>query len=776
MRGGITSLGTDEAEINRVLTRVRDEALERARAEHWTNAQFQAEVRRRLAAISDRFAERYADVAQYQAPDLEGDTVLERALSSELSGAELDLSQALLKNDMVAADAARLEIERTGFYTSDSAVNAVLRGQYERALELRRLDEGPARNLRIRTEVEQLRKQRNPRLSEEEISRQRIALERQMEREMSVGAQADAGTSMAALKDLYSDRYHLPVEFVVAFGMDGQSQAQAFALLQNGGYLTPVQEVELATEGAGTDEEVLKRTLRVMTKSEIDALRVQWERRHPGERFDEMLRSELSGRDKSDIMDMVQYGAPESDIERIEQERRRVRREMHELTGVLGATAAGPEAAWMQHSVGKLDALETQLRRTDWTNSPEDRRAREALEENVNTQVQAVQDAVEDHRRRIDSFTDAATQVVGLVVGVTVAVVLGAISGGTLGVATIALLASLYATVATMATKLLIKGGAYGEEEFLTDAAVGAVDALTAVATAGLGSKLLKPLQAVVAKTRIKDVAAFIARSGLAQRVAGAAENNVLARTATRLLPSPAALERSAAKFLTESVENAAGAIPSTFVSMAASDETWQGDPLHNFLSGGGLSVLQAVAMGHAVSGAMHLTGGIFAHVRGEFRMGSEVGRLLEANRLITESYGRFHEEHPGASIGDFLAHPEGRRLRAEIEARGLLPAIETANHAIAEAPETLPAARPEVARPEVAPPEAPVTQEARAVELHASLPENYARAVSSLPTPRWRVARCGSSLCGSAGRSSGWTSGSGPTRRRSTSRCTAPR
>ena len=69
--------------------------------------------------------------------------------------------------------------------------------------------------------------------------------------------------------------------------------------------------------------------------------------------------------------------------------------------------------------------------------------------------------------------------------------------------------------------------------------------------------------------------------------------------------------------------------------------------------------------MGHAVSGTLHLAGGIFAHVRGEFRMGSEVGRLLEANRLITESFGKFNEEHPGASIGEQLRRPDDMQLSA---------------------------------------------------------------------------------------------------------------
>ena len=98
-----------------------------------------------------------------------------------------------------------------------------------------------------------------------------------------------------------------------------------------------------------------------------------------------------------------------------------------------------------------------------------------------------------------------------------------------------------------------------------------------------------KPLQAVVAKTRIKDVASFVAKSGLAKRLTTAAEGSFVARAANKLLPTPASLERGVAKFMAESAENAVGAVPSTFVGMALDDNTWKGDPLHTFLSGGRL-------------------------------------------------------------------------------------------------------------------------------------------------------------------------------------------
>ena len=84
-----------------------------------------------------------------------------------------------------------------------------------------------------------------------------------------------------------------------------------------------------------------------MTKAEIKELREDWEALHPGESFDAMLRGELSGRDASDILDMFEHGAPESAKERIDQEQRRVNRELGELTGELGGAAAGKEADWV---------------------------------------------------------------------------------------------------------------------------------------------------------------------------------------------------------------------------------------------------------------------------------------------------------------------------------------------------------------------------------------------------------------------------------------------
>lgn len=757
MRGGIVSSGTDEAEIEKVQTRVRDEVLARAKAENWTSQQMEAEVRRRMGAIEKRFGDRYSHVEQYNEPGLTGDSVLKRAFASELSGSELDLANALQDNDLIKADAARIEIERTGFYASDDKLLKVMRSQYERALEARRLDEGPARQMRVRREVDKWRDQ-VPQLSEEEISRKRMAMERQMEKEIDAGATKDAKVSTEALRGAYEGKYNRNLAYTLSFNMSGREHDTALALLKNGGKLSPLQEIELATRGDGTEEDVLKKTFKTMTKDEIKEVRRQWEARHPGKSFDEMIRGELSGRDESDIMDMVEHGAPESAKEQIAQEVRRVKREREDLTGIVGRSAAGSEDEWMQFQVKRLQELETDLDRKDWPPGPEGKRQREELMGKVEFRVQRVQDSVEDHRRKIDSVTDSISQVASIVAAVVVGAIVTVLTAGTMGpaaiAAVVALASSMAATMTTMATKRLVMGGAYGAEDFAVDLAVGVVDAVVSVATAGMGDKLLKVAKGVagklpvariggmvakpmatlgtkVAASPLSRVATGIAESGLATKamktpfVGGALKSaGSSARQFGKVLTNPLEMEGAAARFLARSGENVLQSMPATMTQLGLSDDTWKGDPFANFVSGMGSGAWQAFYMGHLLAGPMEhasnsLTHG-FGHIQTNIQMKTELGKLQVAGRLVQEGYSQFHAENPGASIGDFLAHPDGRKLRAEIEAKGLLPTVESVNKKVAADPAVK--ARMEADGPG-GPASAKAQSDLRAAQLEAALP-----------------------------------------------------
>lgn len=749
MRGGIIATGTDEKRIEEVQNRVRSEVLAMAKGQNWTAQEMEAEVRRRMRLIEDKFGQKYAKVEQYNAPGLEGETVLRRAFKSELGGAELDLANALQDNDLIKADAARIEIERTGFYASDDKINEVLRSQYERALEARRLDEGPARNMRIRRKVDELRNQTNPVVSEEEISRQRMALERQMEKELEDGAQKDSRLSMDSLKQVYQDKYFWPLEYVVEVNMSGEDRNKARNMLAQGGRLDPLQEIEYATRTSGTDEETVRRVVGRMTKAELQELARVWEERHKDDKpnkFRDMLIDELDGRDLSDVLDMYDHGQPTSALEQIAQEERRVDRETTQLTGVLGGAAARHEAAWMQSELDRLTALKKDLRRTDWPDTDEARDERAQLAEELDFRVERVQAAVEDHRRRIDSVTDMASQVVGIVVGLVVAGIITVLTAGTAGPVMVAVLASLYATVATMATKLLIKGGAYGTQDFAIDAAVGVIDAAMSAATAGLGTKILGPIKSLVRGTKLPALAGRLGRTGVAQRLAKMEGMGLAARAGRAVAPTREGVERAVAGVVSEGIEDAVSSVPSAMIQTMADDNVWKGDPLANFLSGTGTSVIQSVLMSRGLHAAKVAGGGLFHLGRSAIFEPGNIGRVRELNRLVSEHYGAFRSENPSASMGDFMASPQGRRLRAEIDQKGLMKEI----RASADAAEQMAGTRQsgagavtDVARPGAVPgPDAAAgpargdRPDARVAAMQAVLPETFRKATSVTPDP----------------------------------------
>ena len=692
MRGGIVSWGTNEEEIQRTYQRTRDDVLTLAQREGWNAEQMEAEVRRRNQAIEQRFNTRYANVEDYQVPGMQGQSVLRQAIVSEMDpGPERDLTNALADNDMLRADAARIEIERQGVYASDEAINGVLRGQYERSLQATRLDQGPARHMTIEREMRELLRQ-NPHMDPEEESRRRFQLEHQLERTVEDEAQRRSRISMDALQNAYDQQYGRPLSYVLEVNMSGNDLARARAMLRQGGRLTVLQEVEYATRGEGTDEDALRRTFSGMTRSEIEQVRQQWQQRHPGENFDVMIRGELSGRDEFDIMDMVQNGAPESASQRIAQQRRHAQQELNS-TGFFGGVAAGREATWLNRQMDDLAKLESQLHRTDM--SPEERLQ---FRDELDMRVERVEGAIEDHRRAIDSVTNTATQVVGLAVGITVGAVLTVLSGGALGPVMIAVIASAASTLATMATKRLIQGEAYGIEDMGVDLAVGAVDGLTSAATAGMGGRILRGAGGAAARTvrptQATNLLQRMGRNAIAQRIArlpgiqgirsglsrlNQLETGLLTRGITgqnplaRMARSNSRTMQIFAELLAEGIENTASAVPSSLTSTVLSDDTWHGNAALNLLEGTVMGAGTSVLMGGAIQGAGHLSHGVQSHIR----TATPAGRIREANRVLGDAFQGFLHENPTASYGDFMAHPEGAKARAEVQQRGLLPHLE---------------------------------------------------------------------------------------------------
>jgi hypothetical protein len=696
MRGGFlgTGWGTKEEDIEKTYNTVRDEVKAQAQREGWNTAQMEAEIRRRNAAIEVKFGKRYANVEAYKVPGMEGKSVLRQAFASEMDpGPERDLANALADNDMLAADMARIEIERQSiFYADDDKINGVLRSQYERALEDTRRDEGNARHMVIERKIEAALKA-DPKMSAEELSRLRFKLEHESERDLEKKAQVKSSVSMEALANSYDKKYGKPLWYVIETNTSGNDRDRARALLKQGGKLTDYQEIRYATKGVGTDEDALKKAVKGRTKAEIEEIRKEWNAKHPNDDFDSMLRGELSGRDEFDVIDMVTHGAPESASEKIAELRRRTDYELNESGVLSGGAVAGNEKSWLKE---RMEDLEKDKAKLFQRGLPKEER--QQLLDEVEFQAGRIETAIEDHRRRVDSVTDMVAQAVGLVVAITVGAALTFLSGGTLGPVMILLIASIAATTSTMATRRLMMGDAYGAEAMGIDAAIGVVDAITAVATAGMGGKLLRGATMagkVVKPNMVTKVAGNLAKGRLGQvisKVPGSKaiksgisklnqmESGFLTKGIkgqnflSRMAKSDKAMVRFTAEMLAEGVENAVSAAPSAFMGAALDDNNWKGNVPLNLLFGTATGVGQGVAMGLGMGVGMKGMGKLWGGTKSAWHRATPEGRVREGARIMSDAYQTFREKNPGATYTDFHATPEGQKLMGELKQKGMHP------------------------------------------------------------------------------------------------------
>ena len=126
MHGGLFGLGTEEKDIENTYVQIRQEVEAEAAAKGWTTAQMEAEIKARNVKVEQAYDKTYGTGP-------EGKTLRE-AYKDELSGPDLDLAIALQDNNIVAADMARIEIEKQSVvYASDETINGVLKSQGERA-------------------------------------------------------------------------------------------------------------------------------------------------------------------------------------------------------------------------------------------------------------------------------------------------------------------------------------------------------------------------------------------------------------------------------------------------------------------------------------------------------------------------------------------------------------------------------------------------------------------------------------------------------------------
>ncbi|WP_158625156.1 annexin [Corallococcus terminator] len=629
MRGSwFFGLGTDRQGIEAVYDRVRKETEADAQQYGWDSKTLKAELLKRNRDIDAAYERQYGKDWTERAT---GESALSAAYRDEMGGEELKLIEGMRDDKGLQVDAARIRIEHTSFFYADDkiirgAMSAEGRRQIaderrdgyldiqERLDIERELDEakvkpasaGPLtdadRKKGFISELEFLEK-----WSPEKLQA-RLAKERKnVDLAAKAHAQEHAQANMQALAEEYDASYvtagtsQMTFGQAVLFNTSGSDQDAVKALLAKG-YLTDAEVVQFAVQGVGTDVDDLKEVFAGKSREEIHAIAEEWAKnnppdagdtRTPFERFRARIDEELSGREDFDILDVVVHGEAVTPREKLARARRRegfeqdssniFSRSSRKILEAQTATLEAEVAALELHESrrpkpGDKDYDADTLRK--WQDDWEKKAVR------IDHQAELADEAVTMHREQVDTVTDfvvtiatAAVMAIAVIIGVLLSIFAPPVgvgfwaAFGTFMASSTVLVGTALATVAvTMLAKAALKGSAYGWEEAATDAGVGAVDVLTSVATAGMGSKLLK--------------------MGFLARMAG--EGGVMARMT--------------AHGLAQGAEGLVQSVPSAFLGNVLNDDNYKGgNALLNVLAG---TAMQA-APGALLSGGLGALGGI---------------------------------------------------------------------------------------------------------------------------------------------------------------------
>jgi hypothetical protein len=376
-------------------------------------------------APPERRAAIQAEYAQYASTEDGVPSTLEGAIRDDFGGAEQDLGLALMDGDRVGATAARLEIAADGMGTDEAEI-------------FKRLDD--------------------PRLQSNDP------------REVAA-AQAERDQ----LRTLYEARYGRSLDTMIAAEMGDASdqdnyEAQVATQYLENGRVEPALAIRYATDGVGTDEDMVKNALRGLSAEDVAALRAEF---GDGEELNELLASELSGAEGHEV-DVLMMGKPETPEQFMEIAR--MRHEFQRGSGTdgmdffeaIGATESG---ATLDANYARAQAFYDNV---DWANAtPEQQQRMRELSGFVNDDAASYQAAK-------DSITDGVVTAIEL----TGAIVATIVTAGAASPALAAVICAGATGAAVIGAKAAIQGNSYGQEALMTDLGQTAIN----MATAGLGS------------------------------------------------------------------------------------------------------------------------------------------------------------------------------------------------------------------------------------------------------------------------------------------------
>jgi hypothetical protein len=411
------------------------------------------------------------------------------------------------------------------------------------------------------------------------------------------------------IKDAYKKSTGRDLETDFKKEMSGHKLEHALELL-NGYGDHPAAQLHKAMAGLGTDEDLIKDTLRGKSKSEIANISAEYQQRY-GKDLASELKSELSGRDLFDVQQMMR-GTPDSPSEALQ---RINEKRDYERSGA--GNWISKHAIDLVSSSGKILDGDVDRANAFYNDAVLANKAA-----GLGDKLTPVQEAelgkligysdsdVKGYREARDTAGEVTAQVTTAVAaGVTIAVTGGAAAP---------VIAA--AAVARVASKAAFEGGTYSAADLASDAAVGGVEGALNLATFG---------------------AATVAKGATA---AGEATAQAVAKGAGRLVSEEAAARigtvagRVAGGAVQGMAQGAVGGGLGSGANAVLNDKTWTDgvmEGLERVAVATGAGTATGAVVGAGIGGALNL-GGHEVHIKGvqAAEKAPPTGAMAEAEAL----------------------------------------------------------------------------------------------------------------------------------------------
>ncbi|PSM30550.1 hypothetical protein BVG81_009955, partial [Haliangium sp. UPWRP_2] len=332
--------------------------------------------------------ERKALAAAYQKKT--GET-LQSALGREFSGAEKDVADNLLKGDKSAADAARVKVAADDFWGTDE--EAIFKSM-----------EGKSKDEREKLIAEYNRQY--------------------------------GGKGGQSFDEMLKSEMG---------GLDLEKANQ----LKDSGKISDEFALKYATDGLGTNEELIRKTLEGKSKTDIDNLRKVYKEKY-GQDLDKLLGSECSGRDGFEIGQMLK-GKPETPQEMIDRAN-----EAYEFDRGSGSNWFSRGFTDLFSNSGEVLDYQHQRINAIAGQKGKDGSFTEEQKARLGTLTEYQGQDVQNYQAAKDSATNALATGTAVVVGAVVSIA----SAGTASPAVVAALSALLGGASSMAVKgVMLEGG-----------------------------------------------------------------------------------------------------------------------------------------------------------------------------------------------------------------------------------------------------------------------------------------------------------------------------